>query len=311
MNLQQLRSRLARKRLAVLMGGNSAERAISLRSGQKVLEALQGLGLTAWGADVRTWQDLTALKARRPDAAVLCLHGTGGEDGSIQGALEWLGIPYTGSGILASSLAMDKARSKEIFRAQGLPTPAWALLSDPRQVLPKLPGLPVVVKPNRQGSTVGITIVRAASGLRPALRVAWRHDSQVLVEKFCPGREITVGILEEQALPVIEIVPKNGFYDYESKYTPGMSEHIIPARLPEAWQARAQKLSLAAHRSLGCRGVSRVDLIVDARGAMNILEVNTIPGMTGTSLLPDAARHAGIAFGELVMRLAVIALEGR
>jgi D-alanine-D-alanine ligase len=303
--------RLAGKKIAVLMGGISAEREISLRSGKMVCAALVRLGLKPWAINVRGWRDLVALERRRPDVAVLTLHGTGGEDGAVQGALEWMRVPYTGSGVLASALAMDKARSKEIFNFLGLPTPAWVLLNHPREKVPATFPVPCVVKPNRQGSTVGITIVRRRNQLAPALRLAWKHDTQVLVEKYCPGRELTVGVLADQPLAVIEIVPKNEFYDYEAKYTPGMSEHIIPARIGAAQTLEVQRLALAAHRALGCRGASRVDFIVSGGGRLNILEVNTLPGLTATSLLPDAARSVGIAFEELVGRMIVEAWERR
>ena len=297
--------------IAVLMGGISAEREISLRSGVNVVSALKRAGVKTYGVDVRGWEDLVALERRRPDAVLLVLHGTGGEDGAIQGALQWMNIPYGGSDVLASALAMDKARSKELFKSLGLPTAPWALLRSPQDPLPKGLRTPVVVKPNRQGSTVGISIVRQAAELPQTIRRAFGHDTQVLVEKFCPGREITVGVLVDQALPVIEIVPKTEFYDYEAKYAPGRSEHIIPARLSTAALAKAQTLALQAHRALGCRGVSRTDFIVAQDGTMNILELNTLPGMTATSLLPDAARAAGISDEELVLRLAVDALEPR
>ena len=309
--LDPWRRRLGRKRIAVLMGGFSAEREISLRSGRMVLQALTRARVNAYGVDLRGWRQLAALPKSRPDLALLCLHGTGGEDGTVQGALEWMGIPYSGSGVLASSLAMDKARAKERFRSLGLPTPPWALLGTPADAVPARLRPPWVVKPNRQGSTVGITIVRRRNELAAAIRLAFRHDSLVLVEKFCPGREITVGVLGSAALPVLEIVPKRAFYDYVAKYSPGMSEHIVPARVPGRVRLRAQRLAVAAHRALGCRSVSRVDLIVGAGGRLDILEVNTIPGMTATSLLPDAARHVGISFEELVLRLAVEALEPR
>jgi D-alanine-D-alanine ligase len=305
------RAKIGAKTIAVLMGGVSAEREISLRSGANVLAALQRAGVKAYGRDIRCWRDLVVLERRRPDAVLLVTHGTGGEDGAIQGALEWMRIPYGGSGVLASALAMDKARSKELFRSLGLPTAPWSLLTSPEAPVPKTPGVPLVVKPNRQGSTVGISIVRRPEHLAGAIRAAFEHDRQVLLEKFCPGTEITVGVLGDETLPVIEIVPKKEFYDFEAKYAPGMSEHIIPARLPAAVLARARKLALAAHRALDCRGVSRTDFIAAASGSLNILEVNTLPGMTATSLLPDAARVAGIPLEELVLRLAADALEPR
>ena len=302
--------RLAGKKIAVLMGGISAEREVSLRSGARVVAALRSLGLKPWSVDIRGWRDLVALERRRPDVAVLTLHGTGGEDGAVQGALEWMRVPYTGSGILASALAMDKARTKEIFKFAGLPTPPWVLLNRGERVPAAFP-LPCVVKPNRQGSTVGITLVRRRAQLAPALRLAWKHDTQVLVEKFCAGRELTVGVLGDQPLAVIEIVPKKEFYDYEAKYTPGMSDHIMPARISAAVTRQVQHLALAAHRALGCRGASRTDFIVSPGGRLDILEINTLPGMTGTSLLPDAGRGVGIAFEELVARMIVEAWEAR
>ncbi len=299
------------RKLAVLMGGFSAEREISLKSGSLVLEALIRSGLTAWGADLRSWQDLEVLRQRRPDAAVICLHGPGGEDGTLQGALEWMGIPYTGSGVLASALAMDKARSKEIFRARGISTPAWCLLNSPAERLPASLKPPLVVKPNRQGSTVGISIVRSRSELGKALAEARRHDAQVLVEKFVPGQELTVGVLGGYALPVIEIIPKTAFYDFEAKYSPGMSEHIIPARISRRQQSLAQRWALAAHRALGCAGATRTDFILTPQGRLEVLELNTIPGMTATSLLPEAARHAGLSFENLVQWLVADALGSR
>jgi D-alanine-D-alanine ligase len=303
--------RLAGKKIAVLMGGVSAEREISLRSGKMVCEALARLGLKPWSVDIRGWKDLVALERRRPDVAVLTLHGTLGEDGAVQGALEWMRVPYTGSGVLASALAMDKARSKEILNFLGMPTPAWVLLSHPQEKVPANFPVPCVVKPNRQGSTVGISIVRQRAQLGAALALAWKHDTQVLVEKFCVGRELTVGVLADQPLGIIEIVPKNEFYDYEAKYTPGMSEHILPARIPAKQAAAVRKMAVAAHRALGCRGASRVDFIAGANGRLDILEVNTLPGMTATSLLPDAAKHVGISFEELVARMIAEAWERR
>jgi D-alanine-D-alanine ligase len=303
--------RLGGIKIEVLMGGISAEREISLRSGRMVHAALLRLGLKARATDIRGWEDLAALARRKPDVAALCLHGTGGEDGAVQGALEWMGIRYTGSGVLASALAMDKARSKEMFKQAGLPTAPWVLLTDPHGKLPANIPFPCVVKPNRQGSTVGISIVKQRPQLARALRLAWKHDTQVVVEKFCPGREITVGVFGQKVLPVIEIVPKTKFYDYEAKYTPGMSEHIIPARLSAHQLKEAQRLSLEACRALGCRGVARVDFIVGPGGRMDILEVNTLPGMTETSLIPDAARHAGLGFEELVGSMILEAWEAR
>jgi D-alanine-D-alanine ligase len=306
--LDSLVTAVGRRKITVLMGGISAEREISLLTGQAALQALQGLHLNVEGLDIKKGEDFFTLTASKPDAALICLHGTGGEDGAVQGLLQWLGIPYTGSGILASALAMDKARSKQLFRDLGLPTSPWVLLTDPGQEIPESFQLPLVIKPNRQGSAIGVSIVRTPEALADALFQGRRYDNQILVETFCPGTEISVAVLGGQALPVIEIVPKKSFYDYEAKYVQGMADHIIPARLTPEATAYAQKLAVDAYRGLDCRGAARVDIIIGPEGGMNILEVNTIPGMTSTSLLPDAARHAGIGFESLVLMLILEAL---
>ena len=303
-------ARLARRDIAVLTGGWSAERDIALVTGRQVTRALRSLGLRIRRVDVRGWPELAALGRRRPDLAFLCLHGTGGEDGRVQAVCECMGVPYTGSGVLASALAMDKARTKMLLAARGVPTPPWVLVgsASPRMTAGWRP--PVVVKPNQQGSAVGVTIARSRPALRRALGEAKEHGGDVLVERYVPGVEITVGVLGGRALPVVEIVPKKAFYDYEAKYAPGMSEHIVPARIPAAIRRRAQRLAEAAHHLLGCRGATRADFIVDAAGEPMLLEMNTLPGLTPTSLLPDAARAAGIDFETLVLRIAAEALEG-
>ncbi len=262
------------------------------------------------------------LKVENPDVCFVALHGRFGEDGTVQGLLEILGYPYTGSGVLASALGIDKIASKKIFKADGIPTPDFAaanrseFAADPVGVEERIMrevGLPAAVKPSREGSTIGMTIVKEASKLRGALECAFRFDENALAEEFIEGVEVTVGILgndDPRALPTLEIATKTGFYDYRTKYTKGLSEHIIPARIPEEQRALAQELAIKAHRALGCRGFSRVDLIVDKRGDPYVLEVNTIPGMTELSLFPDAARAAGIEFDELVERIVEMALEG-
>jgi len=292
------------QRIAVLMGGLSAEREVSLRTGNAVLRALQGCGLDAVGLDAG--RDLPArLAALAPQLVFIALHGRYGEDGTVQGLLELLQIPYTGSGVLASSLAMNKLVTKQVLLHHGVATPAFAVYragDDPEACLTAERSYPLVVKPAREGSTIGVSIVRDPAGLRDGLAEALRHDELVLIEEFIAGAEVTVGVLGAEPLPVIQIVPKGGFYDFQSKYTPGQTEYLLPAPLSAAVYARLQTTALAACRALGCRGAARVDFMV--RGAeLFCLEVNTIPGMTETSLLPKAAGAAGIPFAELALRI--------
>lgn len=256
----------------------------------------------------------------RIDVAFLALHGPYGEDGTLQGMLDILGIPYVGSGVLASALAMDKVMAKTIFRAQGIPVPADVVIErrdfrgDPEATAARAaPAFtPAIIKPVRQGSSIGMTIVHAPAEMRAALEEAFRYDDRAMVEEHLRGTELTVGVIgnrELTALPVIEIVPKREFFDYQAKYDPAASEEICPARVPPEVARDVQELALRAHRALGCRGLSRVDMIhVPGRGPF-VLEVNTIPGMTVNSLLPKAARAAGIPFGELLDRLIQLALE--
>ncbi|HLJ57844.1 MAG TPA: D-alanine--D-alanine ligase, partial [Chthonomonadaceae bacterium] len=263
---------------------------------------------------------ITPLPHHCPDVVFIALHGKGGEDGTVQGMLEVMGIPYTGSGVLASALAMDKVMSKRVFKSAGIPVidgiyvPRSAMehctVEEFRASLDGAEarlGYPMFVKPNAGGSTCGCTLVERPEELFPAVREALRHDEIALVERYVRGAEITIGVLDcppgpAMALPVIEIVPKAEYYDFESKYAEGGSEHIIPARLPQALLERAQQIALDCHAVLGCRGVSRTDIIA-AGDELFVLEVNTIPGMTPTSLLPQAAEHAGISFPELLDRL--------
>jgi D-alanine-D-alanine ligase len=292
------------KRIAVLMGGLSAEREVSLRTGNAVLRALQGRGLDAVAIDAG--RDLPLrLQEAGVQVAFIALHGRYGEDGTVQGLLELLQIPYTGSGVLASSMAMNKLVTKQVLMHHGVGTPAFAVYrkgNDQVAFVAARQTYPLVAKPAREGSTIGVSIVRDAEGLRAGLEEALRHDDLVLVEEFIAGAEVTVGVLGEQPLPVIQVVPKGGFYDYQSKYTPGQTEYLLPAPLPAAVYARLQTEAVAACQALDCRGAARVDFMV--RGEeLFCLEVNTIPGMTETSLLPKAAGAAGIPFDELVLRI--------
>lgn len=293
------------KKIGVLYGGLSAEREVSLKSGGAVHQALVAQGYNAVAIDVG--RDLAEVVQREGiEVAFIALHGRYGEDGCVQGLLELLQIPYTGSGVLASALAMHKLYSKQTFAANGILTaPFRCYRRDETITLAELPfGLPLVVKPVQEGSSVGISIVREAHQLPAALELAFRHDEEVLVEQYIKGQEVQVGILDDAPIGAIEIVPKNEFYDYEAKYVDGRADHFFPARLEPALYAHAQQVGLAAHRALGCRGYSRVDLLVTACGDCYVLEVNTLPGMTALSLLPEiAAKGAGLSFEALVARI--------
>ncbi len=289
------------KKIGVLLGGLSAEREVSLKSGAAVHKALLARGYNAVTIDVG--RDLAAvLLTEKIEIAFVCLHGRYGEDGSVQGLLELLAIPYTGSGVLASALAMDKVFAKKIFAASGLTIAPYVVFK--KGALPAVTQLPfafpVVVKPSREGSSVGVSIVKSVEELPHAIEVAFRYDSEILVEKYVKGREIQVGILAEKGIGAIEIVPKNEFYDFEAKYTDGMATHIMPAPLPSDQYDALLRLGEEAHAALGCSGYSRVDFIVTAEKEAYLLEVNTLPGMTALSLLPEIAQHSGICFEELV-----------
>ena len=296
---------LGKKRIGVLMGGLSAEREVSLASGTAVLASLTSKGYNAVGIDAG--RDLPArLAAEGVEVAFIALHGRFGEDGAVQGVLEVMGIPYTGSGVLASALAINKIFSKVMFRSSGLTVAPYQVLSrggEPNLSFP----LPVVVKPSQEGSSVGVSIVKEPEQLEAALALAFSYDAEILVERFIDGREVQVGILDGCALGAIEIVPKGEFYDFEAKYTAGMAEHILPARLPAAIYEEVLKAGEKAHASLGCDCYSRVDFLVTEAGECYLLEVNTLPGMTDLSLLPEIARGAGIGFGELVERVLLAA----
>lgn len=348
-------------KILVLMGGISAERDVSLASGEAIVKALKSAGHKVVALDTAQGQKLLpdsgkylpegidteppdiselerkgkelALKAidsfdfSEVDVVFLALHGGQGEDGTIQALLDLTGKPYTGSGVLASALAMNKAMSKKIFEREGILTPDWFLLENSAQTGGRLTdlsdlsviadrterdlGFPCVVKPNDQGSTVGLTIVNEKSELKKAFELAQKYSTQFLVEKYIPGRELTVGVLGDQALPVVEIIPEHGIYDYECKYTTGKSNYIVPAEIPEDKTKEIQAIGLKAFKALGCEGYARVDFRYREDDRFYCLEVNTLPGMTAHSLVPKAAKAIGIDFPELVDRIAKLALKKR
>ena len=298
-------------KVAVMMGGKSAEREVSLKSGAAVLAALRSSGVDAHDFDPRE-KALEALHAEGFKRVFIALHGRGGEDGTLQGALDLLSIPYTGSGVLASALAMDKWRSKLVWQATGLPVPDYVVLdaaSDFAAVEARL-GLPLFVKPANEGSSIGISKVKTAGDLRTAWELAARYDSCVIAEKFLAGGEFTVGILAGQALPVIRIVPATEFYDYDAKYLRDDTEYRIPSGLGAERESEMREMALRAFAVLGGRGWGRMDLMLDAQGRIFCLEANTSPGMTDHSLVPMAARAAGIEFPQLVLTLLEEARHG-
>lgn len=339
-------------RITVLMGGTSSERDVSLASGLRIAEALRTRGHTVAAVDTAkgalsedderrtiaggvvkqlppTPEELARMKAesvaetaaRLPkrgdcDVAFLALHGGSGEDGTIQALLDLAGVPYTGSGHMASALAMDKDLSKHLMRAHDVTTADWLMANDPtslpdvEQVVSAL-GLPLIVKPSKQGSTVGLSIVKERSQLVPAITEAFKHDDEVMLEQFIAGRELTVSILGDRALPVGEIISKKEIYDYEAKYTPGMAEEIFPAALREAEVAAVQEQAQRTFSALKLSGCARIDFRMTTDGQFYCLEANTLPGMTATSLVPQAAAAAGISFPELCERIALLATDAR
>ncbi|MGO9816706.1 MAG: D-alanine--D-alanine ligase [Acidocella sp.] len=287
-------------RVAVLLGGMSSESEVSRRSGAQVIAALETAGFEVSRVDVT--EDLGALLQAltpRPDVVFNALHGPFGEDGTIQGVLDYMGIPYTHSGVRASALAMDKAAAKAVFAAAGLPVAPHRIidiaeLADHDPLPP-----PYVVKPVNEGSSVGVSIVKAGDNNRTEIVANW-HYGPAMVEQYIPGRELTVGVLEDQALAVTEILPAEKFYDYHAKYAAGGSRHVVPAEIPDEVAKQAMDIALAAHRALGCRGASRADLRYDDEtGRLVLLEVNTQPGLTPTSLLPEQAAYTGMDFPAL------------
>jgi D-alanine-D-alanine ligase len=291
------------KKIAVLMGGPGSERDVSLATARGVSKALRSLGAEVMEIDVR---DQNFQVPPDVDLAFLTIHGTFGEDGQIQKILEDRGVPYTGDGVEESRLTFDKIRSKEKFRAHGVRTPEWEVIQPGQR--PSIP-LPIVVKPPREGSTVGVVIVKDANELESAVAEAAKYDRELLIEKFVPGRELTIGILGDQALPVLEIIPKGGFYDFATKYpflnpqSGASAEHVCPAQIDPAKTKEIQELALRAFRALGLQVYARVDVILSENGEPFVLEANTIPGMTEASLLPEAAAAAGISYVDLCQRI--------
>jgi D-alanine-D-alanine ligase len=337
------------QRVTLFLGGTSSERDVSLASGVRIAQALRQRGFSVASVDPATGplspsdeqkildggvksappsedelrrmtrESLPRLVKNIPlpadtDVIFLGLHGGYGEDGTLQALLDVVGIPYTGSGHLASAIAMDKDVSKHLFRNANVPTAKWMLLTGKSTVdgdeMVRTLGLPLIVKPSKQGSTVGLSVVKEAESLGAAIEEAFRFDDEVLVEEFIPGREITVTILGGEALPVGEIIPKHEIYDYECKYTPGMAEEVFPAKLSDAETARVQEVARRAYAALKLRGCARIDFRMSPQGEFYCLEANTLPGMTGTSLAPQAAAAAGISFPVLCERIVRLALDG-
>ncbi len=306
-------------KVLVIMGGTSEEREISLRSGKAVYNALQDLGYDVQAFDLND-KNLGDIIKIAPDVAFITLHGKNGEDGTIQGFLELLGIPYTGSGVAASAIGMNKILTKKILSFERIPTADFVILrknlfeqqpQDLHSLLTTI-NLPIVVKAATQGSSIGVTIVKKQEEVIDAVKKAFCFDREIIIEKFIEGTEITASIIGNdtpQVLPLIEITSENEFYDYESKYTPGMCKHIIPARISEEAREKVTKIAAEAYKVLGCRGYARVDFIIDKQNQPYVLEINTIPGMTEMSLVPDAARAAGISFPDLVDNILKLALE--
>lgn len=295
------RDELLAKRIGVLMGGLSAEREVSLKTGQAVLEALQKAGYLAIAVDVG--HDIAErLKKEKIEVAFVALHGRFGEDGRVQGLLEMLRIPYTGSGVMTSSVAIDKVMTKQLLLYHELPTPGYDFIrpgDSATSLLERCHHLPLIVKPSREGSTIGITIARSLEALQQGIEKAAQLDGTVLVEDFIDGDELTVSVLNGEALPIIQIVPKSGFYDYQAKYLSGDTDYLLPAPIDAISYRQVQQAAVKAYQVLGCRGAARVDFMFRER-EFYCIEVNTIPGMTETSLLPKAAKQAGIDFVKLV-----------
>jgi D-alanine-D-alanine ligase len=304
---------MIKRKVVVLMGGESSEREVSLRSGQAVFNALKKKGYDVEALDVNK-DSIYELKQINPDVAFLALHGKKGEDGTVQGMLEIMGIPYTGPGVACSAICMNKVLTKKIFSYENIPTADFAIitresLTDSDRTVQNLIekiGLPMVIKASTQGSSIGTYIVRQQDAILPSIEQAFTYDQEIVVEKYIDGKELTVSVIgneEPIILPLIEITSENEFYDYNSKYTPGMCHHIIPARIPADVEEKIRSISKKVYTTMNCRGFSRIDFMVDQKGNPYVLEVNTIPGMTEMSLVPDAARAAGIDFEDLVEKI--------
>jgi D-alanine-D-alanine ligase len=308
---------MRKKKIGVLLGGLSAEREVSLRSGKAVFKALKSMGYPVVAIDAKG--DFYAkLKKQKIEQVFIALHGGHGENGAVQGMLEIMGIPYTGSGVLASSLAMDKVASKKIFLYHQIPVPAFSIIQR-SAVSSQLPAkdtsrvtryalrgslkLPVVVKPATEGSSVGVEIVKDNKAFQTALKKAFGYGETVLIEEYIRGQEVQIAILEDKVLGGVEVRPSDEFYSYKAKYTAGLTQYVFPPQLDKKTYRKAEKAALAAHQALGCSGATRVDLIIDRNNNPYVLEVNTIPGMTETSLLPKIAKNAGLEFPELIRRI--------
>ena len=291
---------LKNKKIGVLCGGTSSEREISLMSGKAVYEAIKKLGFDVVLIDVDK-NVATKLIKEKIQIAYVILHGAMGEDGTIQGMLEIMGIAYTGCGVFSSSASIDKIISKKMFEYAKIPTAKWFTIEKNKPF--DMPNFPVVVKPASQGSAIGVSIVKNKKEFEKAVKLAFSFEDRVLVEQYIKGMEITVGVLNGKPLPVIEIVPKGKFYDFKSKYTLGQSTHIIPARLPNKVLEKAQNIALKIFSEFMCNGICRVDMIVDKNNNIYVLELNTLPGMTETSLFPDAAKYIGMSFESLVLEI--------
>jgi D-alanine-D-alanine ligase len=294
------------KRVGVLMGGLSSEAEVSMNTGKGVLRALAGRGHDAVALEWHKGVDLVGLLAG-VDVVWIALHGTWGEDGCVQGLLECLQIPYTGSGVLASALAMDKVQSKRLFDHAAIPTPSWQVLDGRDAAAARVAadgfGYPCVIKPSREGSTVGVTIVKSPDEVGAALALARACHGEVLIEAYVAGREASVGIVDDEVLGSVEIRPRRAFYDYAAKYQSGDTEYLVPPSFGADVDRPCQEAALAAYRIVGCNGHARIDARIDDAGRPFILEVNTLPGMTGTSLLPKIAAHRGMDYGSLCERI--------
>jgi len=318
-----MNDKIMTKRVGVLMGGPSCERDISIKSGTAVTGALKNKGIDAVSIELASsssmngYKEMVEEKIRlsSPDIVFVALHGEFGEDGGIQGILEEMNIPYTGSKVKASSLGMDKIKSKEIFGSKNIPMPRYIVVdrqgfdfsSDPETYFKELGNI-LVVKPSDEGSSIGLSIVDSKKDFYEALNNAFRYSDRVIVEEYIKGREITVGILEDKALPIVEVLPKKRFFDFEAKYKKGLTEYNVPAEIGRGEYDTSQKIALMAHNALGARVFSRVDMILSEKGLPFVLEVNTIPGLTEMSLLPKAAAACGINFEELIIKILEAAL---
>ncbi|PHI29622.1 D-alanine--D-alanine ligase [Budvicia aquatica] len=300
------------EKVAVLLGGTSAEREVSLKSGAAVLAGLREAGVDAHPIDPKSYA-VTQLKADGYNKVFIALHGRGGEDGTLQGVLEFLNLPYTGSGVMASALTMDKLRTKLLWQGSNLAVSPYIALNcdqlaqfNADDVIQRL-GLPLIVKPSNEGSSVGMSKVNAAEELLPALQEAFKHDTCVLVEKWLSGPEFTVAILGDEVLPSIRIQPAGVFYDYQAKYLSDETEYFCPSGLSDEQEAQIRALALSAYQAVGCQGWGRVDVMMDSDGQFYLLEVNTAPGMTTHSLVPMAARQSGLSFSQLVVKILALA----